>query len=254
MIMSSLITLDKISVTFGQRNVLSDISLSLKSGRILTLLGPNGAGKSTLVRVVLGLIQPSAGKVIRPPQLRIGYVPQKIHLDATLPLTVERFMRLRGGVKRADILPALKRVQAAQLLHYPLQKLSGGEMQRVLLARALLNQPQLLVLDEPTQGVDVNGQVALYDLIDKLRQELDCAVMMVSHDLHLVMAKTDDVLCLNQHICCSGTPEVVSTHPEFISMFGPRGAEQLAIYRHHHNHRHDLQGRIVLRRGQGRHD
>jgi len=251
MIMSSLISLEKISVSFGQRRVLSDVSLTLQPGKILTLLGPNGAGKSTLVRVVLGLIQPDAGKMVRPAQLKIGYVPQKIHLDATLPLTVERFMLLRGGLKREDVLHALKRVQAAQLLNYPLQKLSGGEMQRVLLARALLNQPQLLVLDEPTQGVDVNGQVALYDLIDQLRNELNCGVLMVSHDLHLVMAKTDEVLCLNQHICCSGTPEVVSRHPEFISMFGPRGAEQLAIYRHHHNHRHDLQGRIVLRRGQG---
>jgi len=248
--MSSLISLEKISVSFGQRTVLANVSLTLEPGRILTLLGPNGAGKSTLVRVVLGLISPTSGSVVRHEQLRIGYVPQKIHLDATLPLTVERFMLLRGGVKRGDILPALKRVQAAQLLNAPLQKLSGGEMQRVLLARALLNQPQLLVLDEPTQGVDVNGQVALYDLIDQLRRELNCGVLMVSHDLHLVMAKTDEVLCLNQHICCSGSPEAVSQHPEFISMFGPRGAEQLAIYRHQHNHRHDLQGRIVLRRGQ----
>lgn len=252
--MSPLIALDKISVSFGQRCVLSDVSLALQPGRILTLLGPNGAGKSTLVRVVLGLIAPTAGRLTRPAQLRIGYVPQKIHLDVTLPLTVDRFIRLRPDVKRADILPALKRVQAAQLLEYPLQKLSGGEMQRVLLARALFNQPQLLVLDEPTQGVDVNGQVALYDLIDQLRRELNCGVLMVSHDLHLVMAKTDEVLCLNHHICCSGTPEAVSQHPEFISMFGPRGAEQLAIYRHYHNHRHDLQGRIVLRRGTGRND
>ncbi|RWR03844.1 zinc ABC transporter ATPase [[Pantoea] beijingensis] len=248
--MSSLVTLENIAVTFGQRRVLSDVSLKLEPGRILTLLGPNGAGKSTLVRVVLGLITPSAGTIQRPASLRIGYVPQKLHLDTTLPLSVDRFMRLRPGVKRADILPALKRVQAGHLLDYPLQKLSGGETQRVLLARALLSQPQLLVLDEPTQGVDVNGQVALYDLIDSLRRELNCGVLMVSHDLHLVMAKTDEVLCLNHHICCSGTPEVVSRHPEFISMFGPRGAEQLAIYRHHHNHRHDLQGRIILRRGQ----
>ena len=252
--MSSLIALKNISVSFGQRNVLSGVSLDLQPGRILTLLGPNGAGKSTLVRVVLGLVAATSGSVTRAERLRIGYVPQKLHLDVTLPLTVERFMRLRPGVKSSDILPALKRVHAAQLLHYPLQKLSGGEMQRVLLARALLNQPQLLVLDEPTQGVDVNGQVALYDLIDCLRHELNCGVLMVSHDLHLVMAKTDEVLCLNQHICCSGTPEAVSRHPEFISMFGQRGAEQLAIYRHHHNHRHDLQGRIVLRKGFGRHD
>ncbi|MCG7367317.1 zinc ABC transporter ATP-binding protein ZnuC [Pantoea sp. ACRSH] len=249
--MTPLVTLENISVHFARRPVLSGISLKLLPGRILTLLGPNGAGKSTLVRVVLGLLAPTAGQVERNPDLRIGYVPQKLHIDPTLPVTVERFMLLTRGAKRADVLPALKRVQAGHLLNAPLQKLSGGETQRVLLARALLNQPQLLVLDEPTQGVDVNGQVALYDLIDQLRHELNCGVLMVSHDLHLVMAKTDEVLCLNHHICCSGTPEAVSQHPEFIAMFGPRGAQQLAIYRHHHNHRHDLQGRIVLRRGQG---
>ena len=249
--MTNLITLEDVSVSFGQRRVLSDISLTLRPGKILTLLGPNGAGKSTLVRVVLGLVAPDTGTIARDGQLRIGYVPQKLHLDTTLPLTVGRFMRLRPGTRRDDILPALKRVQAGHLVDAPMQRLSGGETQRVLLARALLNAPQLLVLDEPTQGVDVNGQVALYDLIDRLRQELNCGVLMVSHDLHLVMAKTDEVLCLNHHICCSGTPEVVSMHPEFLSMFGPRGAEQLGIYRHQHNHRHDLQGRIVLRRGNG---
>lgn len=249
--MTSLVTLDNVSIKFNQRNVLSGVSLALQPGRILTLLGPNGAGKSTLVRVVLGLLAPTTGSVKRDPGLRIGYVPQKLHIDPTLPVTVERFMRLTRGSKKAEILPALKRVQAGHLLNAPLQKLSGGETQRVLLARALLNQPQLLVLDEPTQGVDVNGQVSLYDLINQLRVELNCGVLMVSHDLHLVMAKTDEVLCLNHHICCSGTPEAVSQHPEFIAMFGPRGAEELAIYRHHHNHRHDLQGRIVLRKGQG---
>ncbi|WON78374.1 zinc ABC transporter ATP-binding protein ZnuC [Serratia sp. UGAL515B_01] len=253
--MSTLATLKNISVSFDTKRVLANISLNLQSGRILTLLGPNGAGKSTLVRVVLGLIEPTEGEILCQPGLRIGYVPQKLHLDATLPLTVSRFMRLKPSVKKADILPALKRVHAAHLLDQPMQKLSGGENQRVLLARALLNNPQLLVLDEPTQGVDVNGQLALYDLIEQLRKELGCAVLMVSHDLHLVMAKTDEVLCLNQHVCCSGTPEVVSMHPEFIAMFGHRGAEQLAIYRHNHNHRHDLQGRIVLKKnGATKHD
>ncbi|OAT78562.1 zinc ABC transporter ATP-binding protein ZnuC [Mangrovibacter phragmitis] len=249
--MNNLVSLENVSVSFGQRRVLSDISFSLKPGRILTLLGPNGAGKSTLVRVVLGLVVPDEGRINRDRGLRIGYVPQKLQLDATLPLTVSRFLRLRPGVKKSDLLPALKRVNAAHLLEAPMQKLSGGENQRVLLARALMNSPQLLVLDEPTQGVDVNGQLALYNLIDQLRKELDCAVLMVSHDLHLVMAKTDDVLCLNHHICCSGTPESVSMHPEFIAMFGTTGAEQLAVYRHHHNHRHDLRGRIVLRKGNG---
>ena len=201
--MTSLVTLENISVHFARRPVLSGISLKLMPGRILTLLGPNGAGKSTLVRVVLGLLAPASGQIQRTPGLRIGYVPQKLHIDPTLPVTVERFMLLTRGAKHADVLPALKRVQAGHLLNAPLQKLSGGETQRVLLARALLNQPQLLVLDEPTQGVDVNGQVALYDLIDQLRHELNCGVLMVSHDLHLVMAKTDEVLCAAASVTCA---------------------------------------------------
>lgn len=248
--MSALVTLDNVAVSFGQRRVLKNISLSLEAGQILTLLGPNGAGKSTLVRVVLGLIAPDQGIIKRSKNLRIGYVPQKLQLDGTLPLPVSRFMRLRPGVKRADIAPALARVHAGHLIDAPLQKLSGGETQRVLLARALLNHPQLLVLDEPTQGVDVNGQLALYDLINQLRNELNCSVLMVSHDLHLVMAKTDQVLCLNHHICCSGTPDIVSNHPEFISMFGPQGAKQIGFYRHHHGHKAQPQtfaGHIDLR-------
>lgn len=247
---SNLVTLENIDVSFGQKQVLQNISLSLQPGRILTLLGPNGAGKSTLVRLILGLVTPSRGVLNKKSGLRIGYVPQKLHLDTTLPLTVDRFLRLARQAKNADIHAALQRVNAGHLRLSTMQKLSGGEMQRVLLARALLGQPELLVLDEPTQGVDVNGQVALYDLINQLRHELKCAVLMVSHDLHLVMAKTDDVLCLNHHVCCSGPPEVVSQHPEFTAMFGPRASQQLAIYRHHHNHRHDLKGRIVLRKEQ----
>ncbi|HGN0853301.1 TPA: zinc ABC transporter ATP-binding protein ZnuC [Proteus mirabilis] len=234
--MSDLIRLKSVGVSFGESVILKDISFNLKAGRILTLLGPNGAGKSTIIRLVLGLLAPSSGKIERQHSLRIDYVPQKLYLDPTMPLTVKRFMTLKPGVKDKDILPALERVNAAKLINAPMQKLSGGESQRVLLARALLNQPQLLVLDEPTQGVDVNGQLALYDLINQLRNELGCAILMVSHDLHLVMAKTDEVLCLNGHICCSGTPDVVSSHPEFIAMFGSRGAEQLGIYRHHHQH------------------
>lgn len=243
--MPSLITLKNITVSFGQRPVLSDISLHLESGKILTLLGPNGAGKSTLVRIVLRLLAPDSGEVNCPQDLRTGYVPQKLHLDPTLPLTVERFMQLRSGVSVSEIMPALEQVQVPHLAQSPVRSLSGGETQRVLLARALLNRPQLLVLDEPAQGVDVNGQLALYTLIHQLRLDLDCSILMVSHDLHLVMAKTDEVLCLNRHICCSGTPDVVSQHPEFTTMFGSHAATQLGFYRHHHHHHHDLRGQIL---------
>lgn len=235
--MTNLVTLKHIFVSFGRKSVLHDISFNLQRGQILTLLGPNGAGKSTLVRVVLGLIIPNSGTLLRQEKLHIGYVPQKLHLDSTLLLTVKNFMRLHPRMKKAEIIPSLNQVQAEHLLNLPMQKLSGGEVQRVLIARALLNQPQLLVLDEPTKGVDLNNQIALYNLIDRIRHTIGCGVLMVSHDLHLVMAKTDEVLCINHHICCSGTPQAVSAHPDFISMFGHFGSEQLAIYRHQHNHR-----------------
>lgn len=243
--MRPLLNLNKISVSFGEKDVLRDVTFQLNKGDIVTLLGPNGAGKSTIVRVVLGLLEPTSGSIERASPLSIGYVPQKLHLDTTLPLTVKRFMMLKLGVRSENLLPALERVKATHLINQPMQKLSGGETQRVLLARALLNKPDLLVLDEPAQGVDITGQVALYDLINQLRTELGCAVLMVSHDLHLVMAKTDKVLCINGHICCSGTPDVVSNHPEFVAMFGYRGAQQLGVYRHQHNHQHDLEGNIV---------
>jgi zinc transport system ATP-binding protein len=242
--MSSLVTLDSITLKIAERQILQDISLTISRGSILTIIGPNGAGKSSLVRIVLGLLTATSGQVAHCPHLRVGYVPQKLHIDPALPLSVARFLRLAAGSTTARIKSALYRVNALHLYHATLQKLSGGELQRVLLANALIGEPNLLVLDEPTQGVDVSGQAALYELIHSLRRELDCGVLMVSHDLHLVMAKTDEVLCLNQHICCSGAPEVVARHPEFIAMFGNKGAAQFGIYRHHHNHSHDLQGKI----------
>ncbi|WWO99276.1 MAG: zinc ABC transporter ATP-binding protein ZnuC [Candidatus Dasytiphilus stammeri] len=237
--MSTLIKMIKISVKLGTRQILSDISFNLQSGQILTLIGPNGAGKTTLIRVLLRIIKPSSGNIVISPVLRIGYVPQKLY-RITLPLTVKRFMQLKLGVESTEIITALRYVQADSLINYPIQNLSGGETQRVLLARALLNQPQLLVLDEATRGVDINGQLTLYELINKFRCDLNCGIIMVSHDLNLVMAKTDEVLCLNQHICCSGTPHDVSKHPEFIALFGNNAADKLAIYHHHHNHYHDF--------------
>nr|WP_086940790.1 zinc ABC transporter ATP-binding protein ZnuC [Thaumasiovibrio occultus] len=243
--MSYLIKLDTVTVSFNNRHVLDNVSLALNAGEITTLIGPNGAGKSTLVKVVTGLHTTFLGTVHRKPGLRIGYVPQKLALNSTLPLNVERFMRLAGKVTVDEINHALQQVKAEHLLHADMHKLSGGETQRVLLARALLRRPHLLVLDEPVQGVDVNGQLEMYALIGQLRETLSCAILMVSHDLHLVMAQTDHVICLHHHVCCHGSPEAISQHPEYVALFGRQSAEQLALYHHHHNHDHDLAGNAV---------
>lgn len=238
--MHSLIELKNIFINFNHHCILSNISLNLIPNQILTLIGPNGAGKSTLVRVILGLLKPHSGNIIRKINLKIGYVPQKLHLNTTLPITVDRFMRLPQDVKRTDVAKVLHRVNIVHVQDYQLQRLSGGEMQRMLLARALLKKPELLILDECTQGIDIAGQIVLYELIDNIRYELECAILIVSHDLNLVMARTDEVLCLNKHICCSGTPETVCRNSEFISIFGEIGIKNFAVYRHDHNHRHDF--------------
>ncbi|KPW94232.1 zinc ABC transporter ATP-binding protein ZnuC [Pseudomonas sp. SZ57] len=240
----ALIRLDKVAVTLSGQNVLDDIQLSVKPGEIVTLIGPNGAGKTTLVRAVLGLLKPDSGSVWRKPKLRVGYMPQKLHVDQTLPLSVLRFLRLVPGVDRTAAASALEEVGAGKVIDSPIQGISGGEMQRVLLARALLRKPELLVLDEPVQGVDVAGQAELYSLITRLRDRHQCGVLMVSHDLHLVMSTTDQVVCLNRHVCCSGHPEQVSHDPAFVELFG-NNAQSLAIYHHHHDHAHDLHGAVV---------
>ncbi len=239
----TLIRLKDVSVTRANQSVLENIELSVSPGEIVTLIGPNGAGKTTLVRAVLGLLKPDSGEVWRKPKLRVGYMPQKLHVDPTLPLSVLRFLRLVPGVDRDTALAALAEVGAEKVIDSPLQGISGGEMQRVLLARALLREPELLVLDEPVQGVDVAGQAELYALITQLRNRHKCGVLMVSHDLHLVMSTTDNVVCLNRHVCCSGHPEQVSNDPAFVELFG-QNAPSLAIYHHHHDHAHDLHGEV----------
>jgi len=241
---NALIRLDDVTVEFAGQKVLDNIHLCVQPGEIVTLIGPNGAGKTTLVRTVLGLLKPGIGSVWRKPRLRIGYMPQKLQVDPTLPLSVLRFLRLVPGVDRARAVAALDEVGAAQVIDSPVQSISGGELQRVLLARALLREPQLLVLDEPVQGVDVAGQAELYGLITRLRDRHGCGVLMVSHDLHLVMSTTDQVVCLNRHVCCSGHPEQVSGDPAFVELFGSH-APSLAVYHHHHDHAHDLHGGVV---------
>lgn len=240
----ALITADNIGFTAADRHILQDVSLNVRQGQLLTLIGPNGAGKTTLVRIVLGLLKPHSGTLQRAAGLRIGYMPQKLFIEPTLPLTVRRFLQLAAPGRRPPVEALLEEVRIAHLMNQQVSALSGGELQRVLLARALSQSPQLLVLDEPAQGVDVTGQVELYQLINSIRDRHGCGVLMVSHDLHLVMAATDEVICLNQHICCHGKPEHVSHDPAYLALFGRREAETLAVYTHHHNHSHDLTGDI----------
>jgi len=242
---TDLIRLEQVNVRFGDNHVLQNITLPLHSDCITTLIGPNGAGKTTLVRVVLGLIQASSGTVWRKDNLSIGYMPQKLQIDRTFPLTVERFLRTAGISKTDTLMTALADVGAAALYKQSMHNLSGGEVQRVLLARALLRDPNLLVLDEPVQGVDINGQIELYELIARIRKQRGCGVLMISHDLHLVMSSTDHVICLNHHVCCSGHPEQVSNDPSFNELFGAQAAQALALYSHHHNHRHNNHGDII---------
>ena len=235
----------EVSVRFGQRSVLEEVSLAVHAGEIVTLVGLNGAGKSTLVRVLLGIIRPHFGEVVRAPGLRIGYSPQHVHRDPILPMTVRRFLTLGAPATRERLESLLAEVGAGAILDHPLAEISGGELHRVLLARALLREPGLLVLDEPLAGVDVTSQSDLYRLIATIRDRYGCGVLLVSHDLHLVMAATDTVVCLNRHVCCTGHPRAITRHPEFVSLFGPHLADDLAVYQHAHDHRHDALGEPV---------
>jgi zinc transport system ATP-binding protein len=233
-----------VSVRFGSRTVLQRIDLAVGPGEIVTLVGPNGAGKTTLVRLILGLLQPTEGRIWRRPGLRIGYLPQRIALDPVLPLTVRRLMTLTRRLSRLEIGRALGETGVGHLARASVHDLSGGELQRVLLARALALDPDLLVLDEPVQGVDFAGEADLYRLIAEIRRRRGCGVLMVSHDLHVVMAATDRVICLNHHVCCAGTPETVGRHPEYARLFGPRAAQAFGVYTHHHDHEHGLHGEV----------
>ncbi|MGB0723467.1 MAG: zinc ABC transporter ATP-binding protein ZnuC [Gammaproteobacteria bacterium] len=237
-----LLEAEGVHLTLHGRAILNGVDLQVAAGKIVTLIGPNGAGKSSLVRVALGLLPATRGHVRRRADLRIGYMPQRLVVPDNLPLTVRRFLRLGAQTSDARVRDAAARTRVDHLLKQDMQTLSGGEHQRVLLARALLREPDLLVLDEPVQGVDVTGQAALYTLIAQLRDELGCGVLMVSHDLHLVMAQTDHVVCINAHVCCSGHPEHVSRHPAYLELFGNAVNPSLAVYTHHHDHTHDGPG------------
>ena len=248
-----LVSVDGIGVRRARRWLIRGVDLCVHAGEIVTLIGPNGAGKTTTAKVVLGIMAPDEGSVTRRQGLTVGYVPQSLSIDWTLPLSVARLMTLTGPLPGHDIADALAAVGLEGMGNRPVQALSGGEFQRALLARALARKPHLLVLDEPVQGVDFSGEVALYQLIGEIRDRTGAGILLISHDLHIVMAQTDRVICISGHVCCHGTPQTVADHPEYVRLFGRRAAETIALYRHHHDHTHLPDGTPVPTAGAHRH-
>jgi len=239
-----LVNVQDVSCVMQGRKILQEIHLKIAKAEIVTIIGPNGAGKTTLMRIILGLLTPTTGTVIRKPRLKIGYMPQQLHLESLMPLTVKRFLQLVPKFNPILFHSIIDLLSLEALQGTPIQKVSGGELQRILLARALLTEPELLVLDEPAQGVDILGQDELYRLLQTIRQNTGCAILMISHDLHIVMKETDSVICLNKHICCAGTPEAVQANEQFLKLFGMPTHEGIAIYTHNHNHKHAMDGEI----------
>lgn len=235
----NLVRTSGLGVRIGDRQVLDHVDLSIAPGEIVTIVGPNGSGKSTLLRALIGAVKTTRGAVTRAPGLRIGYVPQKLHIDPTLPMTAGRFLNLPKHHGRAETRRALEEAGSPDLAAQQMASLSGGQFQRVLLARALMEKPNLLILDEATQGLDQPGSAAFYRKIEDLRQTTGCAVLMVSHELHVVMSASDRVICLNGHICCEGKPEAVAQAEEYRAIFGTGTKGALALYRHDHDHDHD---------------
>ena len=239
-----LLAAKSINKDFAEKKILENISLTIEEGQIVTLIGPNGAGKTTLVRIALGLLRPDSGSIYHRPALRIGYMPQRVHIEPTLPLTVNRFLQLANRQDKTLLSDTLEELRISHLEGQQLTSISGGELQRVLLARALLRKPELLILDEPAQGVDLAGQAELYQLISGISDRNRCGVLMISHDLHLVMSSTDEVICLNHHICCHGKPEHVTNDPAYLNLFGANASQNLAVYTHRHDHDHEISGSV----------
>ena len=245
LITGPLIQLKDIEVRVGQKTLVTGISLSIKNGEVVSIIGPNGAGKTTLIKTLLGLIKPSKGTVTLGDGVKIGYMPQNLPIDRNMPLTAHRFLGLAGRFGASARSRVLEETGIPDIVDSSIHDISRGEWQRLLLARALLKEPDLLVLDEPVQAVDVSGQAELYRLIDDVKNRYECGVVMVSHDLHLVMSTTDRVVCINTHLCCEGHPAIVSQDPRYVALFGTGISETLALYRHSHDHEHDITGSIT---------
>ena len=235
----NLVSTTNLSVQVGSRTVLQHVDFQIARGEIVTIVGPNGSGKTTLLRAIIGALRKYSGEMVKAPNLKIGYVPQRLHIDATLPMTVARFMNMPRAASQADCKTALVNAGVPDLSNRQMSALSGGQFQRVLLARALIGKPDLLILDEATQGLDQPGSASFYQQIERLRHTLGCAVLMVSHELHVVMSASDRVICLNGHVCCHGTPDIVASAPEYRALFGTGTKGTLALYRHRHDHNHD---------------
>ncbi|MDC0902903.1 metal ABC transporter ATP-binding protein [Pelagibacteraceae bacterium] len=239
----TLLKLENVGFSKNNKWLVKGVSLEVRQGEIVTLIGPNGSGKSTTAKIALGIYKKIEGKVNKFTN-KIGYVPQRISIDWTLPIRVIDFMSLTEEPTEEQINIALNLTGVEHLRNKSLGNLSGGEFQRVLIARAIAKQPEVLVLDEPVQGVDFKGEIALYELIKKISEELNCGILLISHDLHVVMSATDFVVCLNGHVCCSGTPQVVAKNDEYQELFGDRASTILSIYEHKHDHTHSQDGTI----------
>ena len=235
----NLITIENLTVTYGGVTALKNVSLDVNSSEIVTIVGPNGSGKTSLLKAIIGAVTPLKGSIKIKPDLKVGYVPQRLNLDPTLPISVGKFMRLTNKINKKSCLKALEQAGVPKLIEKQMSELSSGQLQRVLLAHSLLGTPEILILDEATQGLDQPGSADFYRQIEKVRQETSCAVLMISHDLHVVMSASDRVICLNGHICCSGAPETVLAAPEYQELFGTETNGALALYRHSHDHQHD---------------
>ena len=236
-----LIEVQNLCVGYGNKEVLRNVNLSLNKNEIVTIVGPNGSGKTTLFKSIIGSTPISSGKVLIRPNLKIGYVPQVLNIDRSLPLTVERFLSLENRRHKREALSAQQVLDSNDLLFKQISTLSAGQLQRVLLARALVNKPDVLLLDEATRGLDQPGSAAFYRKIEEIRNTTGCAILMISHDLHVVMSASNRVICLNGHICCQGEPQSVASSPEYKAMFGSNVDGTLALYQHNHNNNNQIE-------------
>ncbi len=234
-----LASLENISLKLNDQQILKGINLKIKKGEITTLIGPNGGGKTSIARILIGILTPTSGKVFIQKNSKIGYIPQKLEIEKTIPLRVIDFLKLSASNDATEQLMTItKKLNIENILQKSLHQISGGQMQKTLLAKALMNNPDILVLDEPTSNMDISAQAEFYDLLEEIRKKQHCAILLISHDLHIVMQKTNQVICVNHHICCEGNPESINNHPEYLSLFGQQKVNNIAIYPHHHDHQH----------------